>query len=527
MGKPMKYTTSFSSQISSVKPDTDIQESIARESLESLKEIAPSSIDWDQNADLLGVAFNAALANRFNKNGDGIDAETAIKIKDYFIHKPTNIEHQKTKIVGHVVGASLSDYKTSTIISSEAASSYKAPFNISLSAVLYRTVNPDFINLVERSVDEEDELFQKISASWEIGFNQYKIALGSSDLQHAEIISDEKLIADLTPYLKQHGGSGKTDDGVDIYRLIAGEIYPLGIGFTTNPAADVKGLTKIDDKKTVFSIAPKTAYISDLRESFKKEKKEKVSHLNEKDVFLDEEPKDFNIMETQEIITKLEQVLASQSEKNISEQAVANVAQFLHDTILERNDLWTKEKETLEGHKQEMLDKAAAKEADLEKLQEELSASNLQLSELQTELKSKIAADNFNDRMSEIDDMYDLDDEDRVIVASDLKSVDDQGAYDSFKGKLAISWKHKTKAFKLEQEKVFAQAVEEEVAKRLQSSEVEEIDSPDEVTASAMENVQEEAAAIPNNNGESTEEEMTLREKFQKSFNRENVSIQY
>jgi len=31
-----------------------------------------------------------------------------------------------------------------------------------------------------------------------------------------------------------------------VYRLVTGRIYPLGIGFTTNPAADVQGVI-IDD----------------------------------------------------------------------------------------------------------------------------------------------------------------------------------------------------------------------------------------------------------------------------------------
>ena len=32
------------------------------------------------------------------------------------------------------------------------------------------------------------------------------------------------------------------DDGTRLYRLVIGEVYPLGIGFTTTPAADVKGI---------------------------------------------------------------------------------------------------------------------------------------------------------------------------------------------------------------------------------------------------------------------------------------------
>ena len=38
------------------------------------------------------------------------------------------------------------------------------------------------------------------------------------------------------------------DDGTPVYRLVSGDIYPLGIGFTTNPAADVSGVITPDKK---------------------------------------------------------------------------------------------------------------------------------------------------------------------------------------------------------------------------------------------------------------------------------------
>ena len=66
------------------------------------------------------------------------------------------------------------------------------------------------------------------------------------------------MLGEMRGKLKAYGGSGKLDDGTKIYRLLRGDIYPLGIGFTTTPAADVKGLysnkneesnVKINDKR--------------------------------------------------------------------------------------------------------------------------------------------------------------------------------------------------------------------------------------------------------------------------------------
>ena len=76
-----------------------MQESkISKASIESLRPLIPSNINLDKNIDLLAVAFNAAVVNKFNKNGDGIDSETAVAVKDYFVHKPTNIEHDRDRI---------------------------------------------------------------------------------------------------------------------------------------------------------------------------------------------------------------------------------------------------------------------------------------------------------------------------------------------------------------------------------------------------------------------------------------------
>lgn len=249
-----RYTASFSSEIlacSLLESEEWAPWNISNASLESLKAIMPQGIDLDKNIDLLGVAFNAAVVNQFNKNGDGIDANTAIKIKDYFVNKPTNIEHQRKKVVGHIVGSSFSEFETNRLMSNEEAQRIDGPFNIALASVVYKTVNPEFAAMIENA--NEDGFDKLISASWELGFNEFAIALGSKDLREAEIVSDPSMLGEFEKYLKSEGGTGKMDDGTKVYRLVKGEVYPLGVGFTTNPAADVEGIQIVQDKKEVMA----------------------------------------------------------------------------------------------------------------------------------------------------------------------------------------------------------------------------------------------------------------------------------
>lgn len=521
MSIPFKYKASFAESLTASSLDSKELKSFA--SLTSLKEVMPQGIDLEKNIDLVGVAFNAAVANKFNKNGDGIDSATAIAIKDYFIHKPANIEHNKEKVVGHIVGSSLSSFKNNEIITAEQASQIDGPFNIALSAVVYKSVNPRFAELVEDSVDENSSNFQKVSASWEIGFNDYVIALGADELENCEIIEGEQK-DDYKQFLKAYGGNGVTDKGQKVNRLIMGDIYPLGIGFTANPAAEVKGLTLV--KKDNSNLSESSVYekIKIYNNIFT----EKISHYTKPDVILNKNQKPEPNME-QEILKQLTDTLESQaSEKKLSQEAIANITKVFHDAIIDKSEQWKSDKEALESQKEDLVKASEEATQEIEALKSELASVNEELGKIKTEAEAREEADRFNERMSELDDMFELEDEDRMIIASDLKAIKESKAYDEYKSKLSVSWKHKTKAFKEEQEKLFNEKLEAEVQKRLGelSSSNQAESSAEEVAEEAIENAEAEEEAVANNNAESATEDLSLREQFKKAFSKDNVTIQ-
>ena len=242
MSTPYQFKTQFDFEVFATD-DLENELSISVASLDNLKPLIPKGIDLDRNIDLVGAAFNAAIVNRFNRNGDGINSATAKALLDYFVHKPTNIEHKKQKVVGHIVNAAFTDMENEKILNTAKLENKVDPFYISLAAVIYKTVNPEFAELLLKASDPEDLDYNKISASWELGFNEYNIAIGSQNLSEAEVISDPQKIKEFEKYLRANDGSGTLDDGTPVYRLVAGEVFPLGIGFTTKPAADVKGVT--------------------------------------------------------------------------------------------------------------------------------------------------------------------------------------------------------------------------------------------------------------------------------------------
>lgn len=530
---PFKYTSNFLSEIQASCVDgTCKMFNLSEASLDSLKTLIPDEVDLTRNIDLLGVAFNAAVVNKFNRNGDGIDTSTAIAIKDYFVNKPTNIEHEKQKIVGHIISSSFSRYGTNELIEASELKNEDGPFNIALGALVYKIVNPGFTKMLEQS--QEDGGFKDIiSASWEIGFNDYVIAVGSEDLSEAEIISDKKQIEEFNKYLKAYDGEGKMDDGTPIYRLVVGDIYPLGIGFTTNPAADVRGVithNKEEQKETESTSASDKIEINN-KNLYNKIKNN--SSLSEENSVI---TKNTLIMDNQDLLKQIEGMLSEKiGDSQQFEEAVASVSKVMMEAIREKDESWQQEKEQKEQALTQAAERQEALANEMKELKEKLTSSQEQLNELAEEKRLREAKDLFNSRMASITEAFDLNEEDLKIVASEVSELEaPEEAFASYEEKIKVMWKHKTKAHIQEQEKLFQDKLEAELKKRVEnlseSKASEEVsqDTSEETAEEVLEDIEEESAAnISNNNEAASTEEQSLREKFNAAFSKENIKINY
>ena len=532
-----KYKTSFNEYIigccSLPKMDfvekSQIGSYFSSASLDALDSIIPKDIDLDKNIDLIATAFNAAVVNKFNKNGDGIDSATAIAIKDYFVHKPTNIEHKKQKVVGHIVSSAFSSIGANKILNDDEVRDSKDGFNISLGAVVYRTVNQAFADMLEQS--EEDENYESnISASWELGFNDYVIALGNAGLQDAEIITEESKMEEFKKYLKAFDGPGTMDDGTEVNRLIVGDVFPLGIGYTMNPAADVRGVhVKKLEKQDLEEQESESSKIFNKKHS-QKQKNTVITLQRENS---------HKTMDAQDIINKLEEVASTQK---FSEEAVANISKIVRDAIKEKSEEYVKEKETLANEKKEFEDRESAMKTEALEVKEQLEIAQKEINELKSIAEEAKAKETFNSRMDVIDSTYDINDEDRKVLASELQKLDiSDESFTDYQEKISVMWKHKNKEIIEASEKEVQKRIDEEVERKLaelseanvkatddQEAQASETNQEDEkVLEQALENAEAVSSEVTSNNGETSEKEMSLREKFQSLFNRDNIKVTY
>ena len=236
--KEFKYKTSFSSVIKPVvSKERGVQ--LAKASLDELRKFIPD-IDLETNYDLLGVAFPLFNVNLFNRNDDGVDTAFALKIYKSFINKFINIGHKRDNNVGVILSANLTEYGTDKLLTEEDVKDTKDIFNVTVGGVIWRAVNNDLAELIEDSNSILDENYDKIKASFEVGFTDFKVVkceANCRNLAEGSVIEDMDEMAECSKQLKAFGGTGKLKDGSRVFRLLSGDGLGLGGAITENPAA--------------------------------------------------------------------------------------------------------------------------------------------------------------------------------------------------------------------------------------------------------------------------------------------------
>ena len=460
---------------------------------EAAESLLPEGFDPDQNIDVLPVVFNLAKVNEFNKNGDGIDAKTAVAAVKRFINKPINIEHKKDKIVGHMINASFSerefDFKNNDI---ESYADKKEPFYINAAGLVYKSVYPQLAEAIEDASEKDDESYQSISTSWELAFKEFEVAVGSKFLEDSTIATGAEK-EELKQYVKGLGGKGEDPQGKPVNRLIVGQTYPLGAALTRNPAAAGKGVYTDKDDANVKKI-------------------EKISRNANINVKSDKLKNIFNMDKEQfdQLITQLSKSVAS-AVKEGSE--AKTVSETIRDTLVEHNESWTT--------KMEVEKEATAKaEAELEELKDSFKQTKEELDALKNDVEAKAAVDLFNDRMNFIDSDYELNDKELALVTAEVKELgSSEEDFNNYKDKLEVIFAHKLKKNIEAQEAEIKARIDEAVASR------DEDDDPEEEEEAAEEEATEELevegdeaeASIPNNNAEASEK-ISFVERLKKNF---------
>lgn len=437
-----KYTSTFEVKASLRKRDFAKGSFVSKASLglDELSSLLPDASEIQNNPDLLYTCFNAAVANLINLNGDGITTKGAKKLVETCKLKPMNIEHFRSDIVGVITNYGFSSFGDNKILTPDELTD--DPFNISLAAIVWKLSNREFADFIKSSQDEDDMSFAEVSTSWEVGFNSYKLAVGSKDLRKAKIVEKEDEIESLSKYLHSMGGSGFTPDGEEVYRVIDDECRFLGCAFTTNPAAAVKGVKSVDFQSIGAEISIE---IEDEEEEDKEDDSEEMDkeEVNKEDSECkcekkdcakckDKEHADAKILNknTEQISPKKKtRVIKYMKYKNIDElvdhlheAAASDVREFIVSQIQLANDKFVNLQSEKEVKDKELADALA----NLKSFEDQSKALSDQISQLKATIKQQEDETKFTERMESLTEQFDIDQAAAKTISKSILGLSDE-----------------------------------------------------------------------------------------------------
>jgi hypothetical protein len=538
--KKFPYESCFAELV--IKPivSEEKDKCLALASLEEVRHFLPN-VDSSANLDLLPVAFNACVINRVNKNKDVVDTNTALAMYKQFINKPINVEHNRQKVIGMILTAGFSEFGSDRPLTEEQVRGMTGPFNITLGGIIWRVVCPELADHIEEASDPTSDKYLSVSASWELGFTDYRVALmegGVKNLAEAtKIISDPLEVDKVRDSLTSLGGDGKIED-LFAYRMPSYEVLPLGIGFTEKPAAEVKGVateTKEQANLTnpeAFHNEPHKEQIDPVpvpapvpaqktinlpqRETFgEAENENKISQSVKSDV------KTERITKAPMKITSLKDI----TDESLKECTASAVSEFIASELTKGNDSWLKEKAALNTQLTEAKAEAERIKTEQETVQKELAQVKAQVTSLAEEKAQREKVEQFNTRMAEVSEAYNLDDEIRGALVEEIKAIASDEDFTKWKAKAAILLKGFAKKAKCKAEddedaeakkaKAAAEAAASDKTKDKGTAVAAAVDN-------AIDNADKNKGGLPNG---STANQPSLIEKYKSAFAKEGFEI--
>jgi hypothetical protein len=214
---------------SAIQPIT-VKDKILNKVLASFKEKFKSKASL--NDDDLYFHKSLFVSSNWNKNDDVFDKTEAWIARYSPIHKPTNLEHDDTQIVGHMTDAFVIDNEGNIINDDIIVDDLPDLFHICNSAVIYKFFENTAAQTRANKLIEEIEAGSKY-VSMECLFSNFDYAVITPD-QKYHIITRSSETAFLTKHLRVYGGTGFYQDH-KIGRLLRNIIFS-GKGYVDKPA---------------------------------------------------------------------------------------------------------------------------------------------------------------------------------------------------------------------------------------------------------------------------------------------------
>ena len=229
---------------------------------------------------------------------------------------------------------------------------------------------------------------------------------------------------------------------------VGASVVPLGIGLTQNPAADVEGIVvkkdsvdiEVKDNENLSSSDEDTTekVVSEPVAEKNLKNKKSVSHQPKTDV---NENKDSTIMEIKNI--------KDITDESLKEVSASVISDFIESELEKASEQYTAEKREVEDALSAAKEETDNLKGEHEKMKEELESAKSAIEQMEAEKAKRQKQEQFNERMASLDEKFDLTDEEREVIASDIKDLDEDG-YTDYSKKMSVLLSSKEKSEEVE-----------------------------------------------------------------------------
>src|SRR6185369_16350805 len=201
----------------------------------------------EKDADDLYYLKSILVTSNWNCNNDVFTPEEVWNARNTPVHKPTNLDHVDTAIVGHITSSWAIDEDEKIIAQDIKVDSLPDIFHIVTGSVIYRTFeDKDYKQRAEKLIAEIEEGTKYVSM--ECLFKGFDYAMSKEN--DYKIVARNEQTAFLTKYLTAYGGEGSYED-YKIGRVLKNVRF-IAHGFVNRPANPNSIIFK---KRDYFSFA--------------------------------------------------------------------------------------------------------------------------------------------------------------------------------------------------------------------------------------------------------------------------------
>lgn len=414
----------------------------AASSLGYLKSIIPDDINLENNKDICILAGNLCVINYGDKNHNLTGSKQAIDLAKTFKFKMLDVEHNRNKIIGCIVNTGFYSLEGEEL-SEDEIKEKEDPYYLSIAAVVYKKAYPGLAEQLEEYSDPLGDEF--VSLSWEVDVGEFFILKGSRYLKEGELITADEEVEKLTPYIRAFGGSGKAEDGDPIYLFASGGLTGLGVGVVGSPAASVSGILIVasEEKKEL-----QTEEEPQEENSEQSTLLEAVDKTNDP-ILPDSTSQNLNTNVTNNMKIKVIKTREEITDENLINIEASAINNFIETEIAQVSEKFVKEREQKEQAITAAETKAQELEAKVKEAAEKTEKLEKELNEIKAAQVAREAEDLFNARMSSLDEEYELEKEEREIIARTIRKFDSE-SYEVWANDFAILNRGKKKPVKKE-----------------------------------------------------------------------------